>query len=123
MSTGPNDSPLSPCGDPRFRPYLVLSRETDGLTVYFKFDADYSQRLTEHVTLYRSTGSDEIIGCRIRGITRILEDLPNFLPVDPRDARLSMVFWSFCGGVEDDQLRSTLRQLARVVGDLPLRTA
>ena len=76
MTTDPNDFPPSQSGNAGFRPYLVLSRETDGLTVYFKFDADYSQRLTEHVTLYRSTGSDEIIGCRIRGISRILEDLP-----------------------------------------------
>ena len=118
--TGPRDFLGSQSGNPYFRPYLVVSPETDGLTAYFKFDSDYSQRLTDHVTLYRSTGSDEIVGCRIKGILRILADLPDFLPVDRQGAKLSMVFWSFYGGVDDEDQRRIFRQLAKAAGDLPI---
>ncbi|MGA2616448.1 MAG: hypothetical protein ABSF26_02490 [Thermoguttaceae bacterium] len=110
-------------GDVAFRPYLAISREGDALTAYFKPDADYSERLTDHVTLYRSIDSDEIVGCRIKGISGILEDLPNFLHVDHNGAKLSMVFWSFRGGVDDEKLRDTFRQLAKAAGDMPLQTA
>jgi hypothetical protein len=122
MTTDPKDCIATQSSRGHFRPFLVISRETDGLTAYFKFDSDYSQRLTDHVTLYRSTGSDEIIGCRIRGISRILEELPNFLHVNHQDAKLAMVFWSFCGDLDDDELRGAFRELAKAAGDLPLQT-
>ena len=109
-------------GDAAFQPYSVISREADALTAYFKCDADYSQRLTDHVTLYRSLDTNEIVGCRIKGISGILEDLPNFLRVDHEGATLSAVFWSFRGGV-DESLRDTFKQLAEAAGDMPLQTA
>jgi hypothetical protein len=49
-------------GDAPFQPYVTVSREADALTAHFKPDADYSQRLTDHVTLYRSIDSNEIVG-------------------------------------------------------------
>ncbi|MGA2063595.1 MAG: hypothetical protein ABSG86_01435 [Thermoguttaceae bacterium] len=110
-------------GDGPFRPYLAISREADALTAYFEPDADYSERLTDHVTLYRSIESKEIVGCRIKGISGILEDLPNFLQVEHQGAKLSMVFWSFRGGVDDENLRDAFRQLAKAAGDMSLQTA
>jgi hypothetical protein len=92
------------------------------LTAYFKPDADYSQRLTDHVTLYRSIDSNEIVGCRIKGINGILEDLPNFLRVDHQGATLSMVVWSFRGTI-DDTARETFNELAEVAGDMVLQPA
>jgi hypothetical protein len=54
--------------DTPFQPYVEMSLEADALTFYFKPNADYSQRLTDHVTLYRSLESNELVGCRIKGI-------------------------------------------------------
>ena len=110
-------------GNGEFRPYCITSAEADALTAYFKGDADYSQRLTDHVTLFRSLDTNEIVGCRIKGISGILEDLPNFLHVDDHGTKLSMIFWSFRGGVDDDQLRNAFKQLAAAGGDMPLQTA
>lgn len=107
-------------GDVPFRPYVTISPEADALTAYFKPDADYSQRLADHVTLYRSIDSNEIVGCRIKGINGILEDLPNFLRVAHQGATLSMVFWSFRGSI-DDAARETFRELAAVGGDMALQ--
>jgi hypothetical protein len=122
MASDLKDFLVAQIGDATFRPYVAISPEADALTAYFKPDADYSQRLTDHVTLYRSLASNEIVGCRIKGIRAILEDLPNFLQVDHQGATLSMVFWSFRGGL-DDEARSVFKQLAEAAGDMPLQTA
>lgn len=105
-----------------FRPYCILSDEADALTAYFKGDADYSVRLTDHVTLYRSIDSNEIVGCRIKGISDILQDLPNYLHVNHHGATLSMIFWSFRGGVDED-VRRAFNELASAAGNMPLQTA
>jgi hypothetical protein len=120
MATDLKDFLTAQIGDTPFQPYVTISREADALTAYFKQHADYSQRLTDHVTLYRSIDSNEIVGCRIKGIQGILEDLPNFLHVDHQGTTLSMVFWSFRGSL-DDAARETFRELAEVAGDMALQ--
>jgi hypothetical protein len=52
-------------------PYCHLSKEADALTVYFKGDADYSKRLSEHITVCLSLETNEIVGCRIEGLSGI----------------------------------------------------
>jgi hypothetical protein len=104
-----------------FRPYIEISPDADSLTFYFKPDADYSQRLTDRVTLYRSIESNELVGCRIKGIAGILEDLPNYLHVDHEGAKLSMVFWSFRGGLDEDA-RNTFKELAEAAGVMTVKT-
>ena len=98
-----------------------ISPEADGLTAYFKFDSDYSQRLTDHVTLYRSTGSDEIIGCRIKGISRILarpsELLARRSPSREALDGLLVVLWRGGGRRAAQHVEAT----CQAAGDLPVR--
>jgi hypothetical protein len=56
----------------QFVPYCYLNSESNALTIYFEGDADYSERLNDNVTLYRSFENDEFVGCRISGIAGIL---------------------------------------------------
>ena len=94
----------------QFVPYCYLSEESNTLTVYFEGDADYSERLSDHVTLYRSLETKEVVGCRIKGISGILEDLPNYIQVNHGDVQLSLVFFAFRGGAEN---RDIINELAR----------
>lgn len=96
----------------KFVPYCHRHLGSDVLTVYFEGDPDYSERLSEHVTLYRSLETNEIVGCRIKGIAGILEDLPNFLRVKHDGVDLSVLFFAFRGGV-DKATGETLSQLAK----------
>ena len=96
-----------------FVPYCHISEQADTLTVYFKGDGDYSKRLSDHVTLYLSLESDEIVGCRIKGISGILADLPNYICVNHDKVELSVVFLAFRGGAEDD-ISTAMNDLARV---------
>jgi len=106
-----------------FSPYVEHSPQADALNVYFKNEADYSKRLTDHVTLFLAIDSDEIVGCRIKGISSILEDLPNYIDVEHGGNKLSVIFWSFRGGAEDEYVRDALNRLAQLsneVGGLDL---
>ncbi len=98
----------------KFQPYHELNLETDTLTFYFRGDADYSKRLSDHVTLYLSVDKDELVGCRIKGISGILEDLPNYIDVtgDDGELQLSLVFLPFRGEVKQSEQR-VLANLAK----------
>jgi hypothetical protein len=97
----------------RFVPYCYLDKEADALTVYYEGDADYSKRLNDHVTLFHSLDSDEIVGCRIKGISGILEDLPNYLSVHHNGINLSFLFLPFRGGAVDETTRKAINELAK----------
>ena len=96
----------------KFVPYCYLNKEADALTVYFEGDADYSKRLTDHVTIYLSIDTDEVVGCRIKGITGIIEDLPNYVKVTHNGYCLSVVFLPFLGGATVE-VRKVINSLAR----------
>lgn len=97
----------------QFVPYCFLDKQSDTLTAYFEGDADYSKSLSDHVTLYLSLETHEIVGCRIKGISGIIEDLPNFIRVNHHGVELSIVFFAFTGGAEEES-RKALKDLARV---------
>ena len=99
-----------------FVPYCCLNEQSDALTVYFEKDADYSERLSDHVTLYRSLETNKVVGCRVKGIAGILEDLPNYITVNHDGIRLSLIFLAFRGGV-DEALGETINELARAASD------
>ena len=73
----------------KFVPYTILSKQADALTVYFEGDPDYSKRLNDHVTLFLSLATNEIVGCRIKGISGIIADLPNYIRVHHKGINLS----------------------------------
>jgi len=97
-----------------FTPYCHLNKESDALTVYFEGDADYSERLNDHVTLYRSLETKEVVGCRIKGIAGILEDLPNYIQVNHGSVQLSIIFLAFRGGAIDSE---TINNLAKAAAE------
>lgn len=64
------------CDNPpigEFKPYCHYNQESDSITTYFESDADYSEQLNRYVTIYRSIGPKKIVGCRIDGVTDLLE--------------------------------------------------
>ena len=97
----------------KFVPYSYLSTEADALTVYFEGDADYSERLTDHVTLYRSVETKEVIGCRIKGIGDIIKDLPNYIHIKHPKIDLSLIFLPFRGTADNEEARKALNTLAK----------
>lgn len=93
-----------------FRPYCYRNKEADALTIYFRSEPDYSKRLTDHVTLYLSIESNEPVGCRIKGISGLIEDLPNFLTIDHDGRSISILFLPFWQS--NPEVRAAILKLA-----------
>ena len=110
-------------GAGKFTPYHEYSKESDALTVRLNGDADYSQRLTDHVTVYLSLDTGEIVGCRIKGISDLIEDLPNYIKVDGGDISLSVMFLAFRGGIHDESIREAFNKLAKASAGMKLQHA
>jgi hypothetical protein len=103
-----------------FRPYCYFSKRADAITAYFKGDADYSKRLTDHVTLFLSIDKDELVGCRIKGVSGIIEDLPNYVHVNHGKVQLSVVFLSLRGTAPDAETRRVLNDLGKAASQQEL---
>ena len=106
----------------KFRPYAEHTPASDAVNFYFKGDPDYSERLTEHVTLFRSIESGSLVGCRIKGVAGILENLPNSISIDHDNIKVSLLVWSFVGSADENE-RRTLKELAEAAADLKLEPA
>lgn len=104
----------------QFTPYVEFSAKADAINVYFRGEPDYSKRLTDHVTLFLSLKDNRVVGCRIKGISGIIQDLPNYLNIDHDGIKLSLVFWSFRGSIDDKDVQGVMRELAKEAGDLIL---
>lgn len=101
----------------KFVPYCYLSEEVDALTVYFEGDPDYSARLTDRLTIYRSLATEELVGFRVDGILDILRDLPIY--VRGGNVELATLLLAFRGGCEP-AVAEVLNELARGVRGMSL---
>lgn len=107
---------------PSFTPYCSHDEEYDTLTIKVRPDADFSERLTDHVTLFRSLDSRELTGVRIKGVKELIEDLPNYIQVDHDGIKLSILLYSFRSAVADKD-RLGWQHLAQAADKLHLPCA
>jgi len=99
-----------------FKPHCYISEVGDALNVYFDDAQDYSERLTDHVTLFRSVETNDVVGCRIKGISGILEDLPNYIEVNHDDIALSVIFLA----ARDKETSTAFNSLAKTASEKKL---
>jgi hypothetical protein len=59
----------------------------------------------------------EVVGCRIKGIAGLLEDLPNYIQVNHAGIELSVIFLAFRGSAADDKESETINGLARAASE------
>ena len=97
-----------------FSPVAYYEPEEDALTFYFRSDPDYAKRIDDLLTVYLSLENDQLVGCRLKGIRRIVEDIGDF-GVRLTDSRvpLRLVFLALLSSVPDGP---TARKLFRELG-------
>lgn len=109
-----------------FRPFAYYDADSDTLTFYFRNEPDYSKRINKLVTIHLSMGSHELVGCQIKGVRRVVDEIGDF-DVEVRHGRikLSIVLLPFLGSIppEDEDSRQLFRQLGRAASDAEIETA
>ena len=105
----------APSGE--FSPCARYDEDSDALTLYLSNEPDYRQRLNSRVTIYRSMETDELVGCRIKGVLAVLEDL-GWFDVSICDGKntLTILFVAFHGTfATDEQGREAYRQIGEAI--------
>lgn len=102
-----------------FHPYAEYAAEEDALTFFFRPDAYWAKRLNSRVTVYFSLdgGENEIVGCRIKSVRHVLEDIGEFdVSINGKGVRLTLVFAALRSEFvsdEDSPGRSMFREIGR----------
>jgi hypothetical protein len=102
-----------------FTPCAYYGAEEDALIFYFRPGRDYAKRLNKLVTLYISLDDEELIGCQIKGVRSVLDELGNFnIEVSHRRIKLNILFLAYAGTVMDDpDARIAYQTLARAASE------
>ena len=99
----------------QFTPYAYYGSEEDALTMYWKGDADYARRLNSRVTVFLSLDSDELVGCQIKSVRHVLEDIGWFdVSVKHGRVRVDMLFLAYRGEFAEES-RSIYRRIGEEV--------
>ncbi len=107
-------------GDGPFSPYAYYGNEEDSLTMYWKEDADYARRLNSRVTAFFSLDTDELVGCQIKSVRHVLEDIGWFdVSIQHGKIRIDMLFLA-CRAEFADEPES--RKIYRRIGEEVSRT-
>ena len=97
-----------------FEPYAYYGAEEDALTIYFKEDADYARRINTRVTVFLSLDSDELVGCQIKSIQHVLEDIGWFdVSIKHGRVQVAMLFLACHGEFADEP---EAREVYRAIG-------
>lgn len=104
-------------GNGEFQPYAYYGAEEDAITIYFKGDADYSRRCNSRVTVFFSLDGDELVGCRIKSLRHVLDDIGWFdLTLKHGRVRVDLLFLALRGEFADEpELRALYRRLGQEV--------
>ena len=75
-----------------FIPCAYYGEEEDALMFYFRNDPDYAKRVNSRVTVYLSEETDELVGCQIKGVGRVLRELGELdLTIKHKGVKLKVV--------------------------------
>ncbi|MFQ5730702.1 MAG: hypothetical protein ACE5KM_01985 [Planctomycetaceae bacterium] len=73
------------------------------MTFYFSNEPDHGKRLNSRVTIYMSDETGELVGCRVKGVRAVLEDIGSFdVSISHGKVKLSMLFVAFHAVFSDD---------------------
>jgi hypothetical protein len=96
-----------------FQPCAYYGPEEDALMFYFRSDPDYAKRINSRVTVYLSMDDHELVGCQIKGVRRVLEELDELgLTIKHGAIKLHIVLLAIMDQmVEQEETREVYREV------------
>ena len=102
-----------------FRAVPHYFAQGDFLTYYFRNDPGYAQRVDDMLTVFLAFGTNELVGCKIKGVKHILQTAGDFgLALDHGTIQLGFFFFIGASVAKNDNQRKRyeeLRQVAKAV--------
>lgn len=105
-----------------FSPVAYYGEEEDSLMIYLKNDPDYAKRINSRVTVFLSEESDELVGCQIKNVRRVLDDIGWFdAKIKHGKIEIKLLFLSLRETFCNDEIgRECYRKLGELVTQTPL---
>ncbi|MBI1900766.1 MAG: hypothetical protein HYS13_06605 [Planctomycetia bacterium] len=100
-----------------FSPCVHYDADADALTFFFSNKPEHAKRLNSRVTVYLSDESEDLVGCRIKGVRAVLEDIGSFdVAISHGKVKLKMLFVALHETFSADPAsRAIYRQIGDVV--------
>lgn len=105
-----------------FEPCAHYDADADSLTFFLSNEPEHAKRLNSRVTIYLSDESDELVGCRIKGVRSVLEDIGSFdVSISHGKVKLRLLFVALHGVFSPDpDARDIFRQIGQAIGQSDL---
>ena len=101
-----------------FYPVPHYSALGDFLTYFFRDDRAYEQRVDELLTIYLSMETDELVGCKIKGVRHILRTAGDFdVTLDGAGVRLGFFFFVGAAAAKDAKQKQRYEELRLIAKD------
>jgi len=100
-----------------FTPRPFYSVEGDSLTFHIKDSESYGERMDDFLTVYKAIGTDELVGCQVKGLLQTLELLGNFgLILEGKEVKLGMIFMACMASTPESTSKERYLELGRAAG-------
>jgi len=103
-----------------FNPVPHYFPRGDFVTYFFHSDRCHAQRVDDLLTVYLANGTDELVGCKVKGVKHILNSAGDFgVTIGEGTVKLGLFFWlgaSLARGEEQRRRYEELRHLAKDAG-------
>ena len=94
---------VRPAQASQFKPCFYYGADEDALMFYFRSAPDYARRLNSRVTAYFSIDGDELVGCQIKGVRHVLNEIGTHdIEIRDNKTKLKLIFIAFLGTFADD---------------------
>ncbi len=98
-----------------FRPVPHYFAQGDFVTYYFRSDPSYAQRVDDILTVFLSFDTNELVGCKIKGVKHILQTAGAFgVTLDDEDVELGLFFFVGASLAKDETQKQRYEQLRQV---------
>lgn len=77
-------------------PHYLL--EGDQLTLFFREDLPYAERVDDLLTVYFSDETDELVGCKIKGVSLLVQNVVSIVGVQDDNIDITFLFLSAATG-------------------------
>jgi hypothetical protein len=96
-------------------PQIRYGPKEDSLLLYFRPDASYAKRLSDHVTVFLSLKSNDLVGCQIKGLKHHLQGSGHFGVAIKKDGKieLGIYFHMLAYDVSESESRNRLVELGQ----------
>jgi len=100
-----------------FRPVPHYFAQGDFVTYFFRNERAYSQRVDDILTVFLAFDTNELVGCKIKGVKHILQAAGDFgVSLDDGDVQLGLFFFvgaSVAKDIDQKKRYDELRQVAK----------